>query len=106
MGRQLGMVVKNYNEFGKTLEGNLSSRARRLSERYIEVGSKELTSVEFVEEEPRFADSEGIEIGKREIEDVPLVEAAPRHGDTRDIVEPGEALLIGEAASEAVLDTG
>ena len=48
----------------------------------------------------------GIEIGKREIEDVPLVEAAPRHGDTRDIAEPGEALLIGKAPDEVVQDTG
>jgi hypothetical protein len=48
----------------------------------------------------------GIEIGKREIEDVPLVEAAPRHGDARSIAEPGEALLIGEVAGGAVQDTG
>ena len=48
----------------------------------------------------------GIEIGKREIEDVPLVEAAPRHGDAREIGEPGEALLIEEDVSEAVRDTG
>ena len=48
----------------------------------------------------------GIEIGKREIEDVPLIEAAPRHGDARETGEPGEALLIGEKADEAVQDTG
>ena len=48
----------------------------------------------------------GIEIGKREIEDVPLVEAAPRHGDSREIGEPSAALLIGEKADEAVQDTG
>jgi hypothetical protein len=57
MGKQLGLVVKNYNEFGRTLEGNLASRARRLSDRYVDVGTKELTAVEYVEEEPRFSDA-------------------------------------------------
>ncbi len=57
MGRNLGLVVKNYNEFGKTLEGNLSSRARRLSERYVDVGSKALTDPDYVEEEPRYSES-------------------------------------------------
>ena len=41
---------------------------------------------------------------------MPLVDALPRHGDTPQIVErnvePGEALLIGAKAGEAVQDTG
>ena len=63
MGKNLGVAVKNYNEFGKTLEGNLISRARRLSEKYIDVGSKEVTDFEFIEEEPRYnaADAAAIE---------------------------------------------
>lgn len=61
MGRQLGLAVKSYNEFGRTFEGNLSSRARRLSERYIDVGSKDVTAVEFVEDEPRLLSQDAAE---------------------------------------------
>ena len=81
MGGGLDRAVRKYNDFVGSFERNVLTSGRRLRDK-------------------------GIEIGKREIEDVPLVEAAPRHGDTRDIAEPGEALLIGEAASEAVQDTG
>ena len=63
MGSNLSLAVKSYNEFGKTLEGNLTSRARRLSEKYIDVGSKEVRASEFIEEEPRYnaADAEEID---------------------------------------------
>ena len=81
VGSGLESAVGNYNKFVGSFERNVLTAGRRLRDK-------------------------GIEIGKREIEDVPLIEAAPRHGDTRENSEPGEALLIGEAASEAVQDTG
>ena len=73
--------MRKYNDFVGSFERNVLTSGRRLRDK-------------------------GIEIGKREIEDVPLVEAAPRHGDARDSVEPVAALLIGELADEAVQDTG
>ena len=81
VGSGLESAVGNYNKFVGSFERNVLTAGRRLRDK-------------------------GIEIGKREIEDVPLVEAAPRHGDAREVSEPGEALLIGESASEAVRDTG
>ena len=85
VGSGLESAVSNYNKFVGSFERNVLTAGRRLRDK-------------------------GIEIGKREIEDVPLVEAAPRHGDSPQIVEriaePGEALLIGSGEGEAVQDTG
>ncbi|MDP3676444.1 MAG: DNA recombination protein RmuC [Novosphingobium sp.] len=81
VGAGLDRAVRKYNDFVGSFERNVLTAGRRLRDK-------------------------GIEIGKREIEDVPLVEAAPRHGDSRLAGEPGEALLIGGQADEAVQDTG
>jgi DNA recombination protein RmuC len=54
VGSGLDSAVSNYNKFVGSFERNVLSAGRRLKDK-------------------------GIEIGKREIEDVPLVEAAPRH---------------------------
>ena len=81
VGGHLGRAVGSYNDFARSFQARVVVSAKRLKDKHIE-------------------------IGKREIEDVPLVEAAPRHGDARENSEPVEALLIGEAASEAVQDTG
>ncbi|AKM09252.1 DNA recombination protein RmuC [Croceicoccus naphthovorans] len=55
VGGGLETAVNNYNKFVGSFERNVLSSGKRLAEK-------------------------GIEIGKREIEDVPLVEAAPRYG--------------------------
>ncbi|QGN53288.1 DNA recombination protein RmuC [Novosphingobium sp. Gsoil 351] len=81
MGGGLDRAVRKYNDFVGSFERNVLTSGRRLRDK-------------------------GIEIGKREIEDVPLVDALPRHGDVMNASEPGEALLIEEAASEAARDTG
>ena len=86
VGGGLDRAVRKYNDFVGSFERNVLTSGRRLRDK-------------------------GIEIGKREIEDVPLVEAAPRHGDARDnaepsIAEPEPALLIGAKAGKAVQDTG
>ena len=54
VGGGLETSVNNYNKFVGSFERNVLSSGRRLAEK-------------------------GIEIGKREIEDVPLVESAPRY---------------------------
>ena len=60
VGGGLTSAVDNYNKFVGSFERNVMASGRRLRDK-------------------------GIEIGKREIEDVALVESQPRHGD---VVEP------------------
>jgi DNA recombination protein RmuC len=55
VGSGLESAVGNYNKFVGSFERNVQSAARKLKDK-------------------------GIEIGKREVEDVPLVETMPRHG--------------------------
>jgi DNA recombination protein RmuC len=56
VGGGLETAVKNYNKFVGSFERNVLSAGRRLKDKHIE-------------------------IGKREIEDVPVVEALPRYGE-------------------------
>jgi DNA recombination protein RmuC len=56
MGAGLDRAVRKYNDFVGSFERNVLSSGRRLKDK-------------------------GIEIGKREIEDVPLIESAPRHAE-------------------------
>ena len=81
VGGGLDRAVRKYNDFVGSFERNVLTSGRRLRDK-------------------------GIEIGKREIEDVPLVEASPRHGDARESAEPVAELLIGESVGEVVQDTG
>ena len=64
VGSGLETAVGNYNKFVGSFERNVLSSGKRLAEK-------------------------GIEIGKREIDEVPLVESAPRYGadDTREAAE-------------------
>lgn len=55
-GVHLGRAVNSFNDFARTYEGNVLSRARRLTEKHIKIGKREI------------------------VEDVPLVEAMPRSG--------------------------
>ena len=59
VGGGLDTAVSNYNKFVGSFERNVLSSSRRLAEK-------------------------GVEIGKREIEEVPLVEATPRYGVEAD----------------------
>jgi len=70
-GVHLGRAVNSFNDFARTYEGNVMSRARRLTEKHIKIGKREIT------------------------EDVPLVEAAPRHAEVvlPPIAQPGEGTL-------------
>ena len=65
VGGGLETAVKNYNGFVGSFERNVLSAGRRLKDK-------------------------GIEIGKREIEDVPLIEAAPRYNAGDIAEEQGE----------------
>jgi len=61
VGSGLESAVNNYNKFVGSFQRNVVSSARKLRDK-------------------------GIEIGKREVEDVPLIESAPRFGSA-DIEE-------------------
>ena len=65
VGGGLESAVNNYNKFVGSFERNVLSSGKRLAEK-------------------------GIEIGKREIEDVPLVENAPHYGAANDAQEAAE----------------
>lgn len=56
-GVHMGRAVNSFNDFARTYEGNVLSRARRLTEKHIKIGKREIG------------------------EEVPLVEALPRGTD-------------------------
>ncbi|WP_408586547.1 DNA recombination protein RmuC [Novosphingobium sp.] len=72
VGSGLESAVSNYNKFVGSFERNVLSSGRKLRDK-------------------------GIQIGKREIEDVPLVETSPRYGDS--VVEPAALPVIDDAAA-------
>jgi len=74
MGGGLESAVNNYNKFVGSFERNVLSSGRRLAEK-------------------------GIEIGKKEIEEIDPIEKNPTYG-LSDLAEPAEALLIGSKESE------
>jgi len=77
VGSNLGRAVSSYNDFVRSFETRVSLTGKRLRDKHIE-------------------------IGKRDIEDVPLIETLPRHAEGGGespklaLVEPGE----GEQAAE------
>lgn len=64
VGGGLESAVNNYNKFVSSFERNVLTSGRRLRDK-------------------------GIEIGKREIDDVPLIEAAPRHAESALLLPDG-----------------
>lgn len=79
VGGGLSTAVENYNKFVGSFERNVTSSAKRLGEK-------------------------GIEIGKKEIEDVPLVESLPRYAGAGEDGMPGDgaaALIDGGEGTAA-----
>lgn len=68
-GVHMGRAVNSFNDFARTYEGNVLSRARRLTEKHIKIGKREIS------------------------EEVPLVETLPRGTDAGTA-----ALPLAEAA--------
>lgn len=73
VGSGLTSAVDNYNKFVGSFERNVMSAGRKLREKHIEVG-------------------------KRELEDVPLVEALPRYGSASE--EPDQASPVASITAE------
>lgn len=67
VGNGLDSAVTNYNKFVGSFERSVLSAGRRLKDKHIE-------------------------IGKREVEEVPLVEAAPRYADAEPAAFEGDAV--------------
>lgn len=80
VGGGLETAVNNYNKFVGSFERNVLSSGKRLAEK-------------------------GIEIGKREIEDVPLVESAPRYTGS-DADETAPVRLVGGTQVEESDESG
>ncbi|MEM7702871.1 MAG: DNA recombination protein RmuC [Pseudomonadota bacterium] len=76
VGGGLESAVNNYNKFVGSFERNVLSSGKRLAEK-------------------------GIEIGKREIDDVPLVESTPRYNAADAAEVSSEFPLIGENDSDS-----
>lgn len=76
VGSGLDRAVRKYNDFVGSFERNVQSSGRRLRDK-------------------------GVAIGKREIEEVPLVESMPRYGDSADSAQAGASLLIAAADNSA-----
>lgn len=62
-GQHLGRAVNSFNDFARTYDGNVLSRARRLTEKHIKIGKRTVD------------------------EEVPQVEAMPRHADAPPALE-------------------
>lgn len=73
VGSGLTSAVDNYNKFVGSFERNVMSAGRKLREKHIEVG-------------------------KRELEDVPLVEALPRYGQASE--EPDQPSTVASIAAK------
>ncbi|MYL96908.1 DNA recombination protein RmuC [Novosphingobium sp. FGD1] len=58
VGMHLGRAVNSFNDFARTYEGNVMSRARRLGEKHIKIGKREISDdVPSVDAAPRFSEA-------------------------------------------------
>ncbi|PNU04954.1 DNA recombination protein RmuC [Novosphingobium guangzhouense] len=74
VGVHMGRAVNSFNDFARTYEGNVMSRARRLSEKHIKIGKREISDeVPSVEAAPRYADM-GVQIEDRSEESTEAAE--------------------------------
>lgn len=56
-GVHLGRAVNSFNDFARTYDGNVMSRARRLTEKHIKIGKREVTDeVPFIDAAPRYSE--------------------------------------------------
>jgi DNA recombination protein RmuC len=76
VGLHLGRAVGSYNEFTRSFESRVLVSARRLKDKHVE-------------------------IGKREIEDVPLVESAPRYADFTPAPEAAVPLMLVDSDDDS-----
>jgi DNA recombination protein RmuC len=78
VGTHLGRAVGSYNDFASSFNSRVVVSAKRLKEKHIE-------------------------IGKRDVEEVPLVESAPRYGRPAELPETDTPLLSADAGEDKVV---
>lgn len=61
VGSGLGSAVDNYNKFVGSFERNVLSAGRRLRDKHIEIGKREIDEVALIEASPRYVESEAAE---------------------------------------------
>lgn len=77
-GVHLGRAVNSFNDFARTYEGNVMSRARRLTEKHIQIGKREISDeVPLVEVSPRYSNGGNEDVAALEAPDM-LEESAKR----------------------------
>jgi len=71
VGGGLESAVNNYNKFVGSFERNVLSSGRRLAEKGVEIGKREIEAVPLVESAPRYnaADSAAVEVAHPALED-------------------------------------
>lgn len=63
-GVHLGRAVNSFNDFARTYDGNVMSRARRLTEKHIKIGKREVTDeVPFIDAAPRYSEAGSLPAG-------------------------------------------
>ena len=75
VGGGLETAVKNYNNFVGSFERNVLSSGKRLAEKGVEIGKREIEEVAMVENTPRYnaADAEAVEIDSSETSAFPAL---------------------------------
>ena len=69
-GVHLGRAVNSFNDFARTYEGNVMSRARRLTEKHIQIGKREISDeVPLVEVSPRYGNGDATDVAALEASD-------------------------------------
>ncbi|MBS0254320.1 MAG: DNA recombination protein RmuC [Proteobacteria bacterium] len=69
-GVHLSRAVNSFNDFARTYDGNVLSRARRLTDKHIKIGKREIS------------------------DEVPVIEVAPRHGEVAKLGDERPALRL------------
>ena len=75
VGTHLGRAVGSYNDFARSFESRVLVSAKRLRDKHIEIGKREIEDVALVENAPLFGQTE--ELPKPRLVDTPDEEDAP-----------------------------
>ena len=56
VGTHLGRAVGSYNDFARSFESRVLVSARKLKDKHVEIGKREIEEILLVESAPRYAD--------------------------------------------------
>jgi DNA recombination protein RmuC len=78
-GIHLGRAINSFNDFARTYDGNVLSRARRLAEKHIKIGKREIS------------------------DEVPHVEIAPRRSETGLLPDAAEDPAVAQLSRDSAI---